>query len=93
MSNKDDKLKKPEDVRRQISQWISYACSEGRLPFEKDGGVIVQMLNTLLKCYETTKIADIEERLAALETEKQNVGGTQIQAECTKSTSDDKVSA
>ena len=67
VTNKDDRFKKPEDIRRQISKWISYACDTGELPFIKDGGIIVQLLNVWIKSYEITKLDEIESRLEALE--------------------------
>jgi hypothetical protein len=37
------------------------------LPFDKDGGTIVQLLNVWLRSYETDKLEDIEKRVEALE--------------------------
>ena len=63
------KLNDPGDVRNLIKSWLRDVAEIGRLPFEKDGGTIVQMLNVWLKAYEVEKIADVEKRLAELETE------------------------
>jgi hypothetical protein len=60
-------LKEPKDIRELIRQWISEACELKRLPFEKDGGTIVQLLNVWLHSYETDKLEDIEKRVEALE--------------------------
>jgi hypothetical protein len=60
-------LKEPKDVRELIRQWISEACEMKRLPFDKDGGTIVQLLNVWLRSYETDKLEDIEKRVEALE--------------------------
>lgn len=65
------KLNDPADVRNLIKSWLKDVAETGKLPFEKDGGVIVQMLNTWLKSYELDKISDIEKRLEELEKEKQ----------------------
>lgn len=46
------KLKEPADVRSLIKSWLRDVAETGKLPFQKDGGVIVQMLNTWLKSYE-----------------------------------------
>ena len=60
-------LKEPKDIRELIRQWIAEACENKRLPFEKDGGTIVQLLNVWLRSYETDKMVDIEKRLEKLE--------------------------
>ena len=65
------KLNDPADVRNLIKSWLKDVAETGKLPFEKDGGVIVQMLNTWLKSYELDKISDIEKRLEELEKERQ----------------------
>ena len=65
------KLNDPADVRNLIKSWLKDVADTGKLPFEKDGGVIVQMLNTWLKSYELDKISDIEKRLEELEKERQ----------------------
>lgn len=65
------KLNDPADVRNLIKSWLKDVAETGKLPFEKDGGVIVQMLNVWLKSYELDKISDIEKRLEELEKEKQ----------------------
>jgi hypothetical protein len=57
----------PKDIRELIRKWIAEACELKRLPFEKDGGTIVQLLNVWLRSYETDKLEDIEKRLSALE--------------------------
>ena len=64
------KLNDPGDVRNLIKSWLKDVAETGKLPFEKDGGVIVQMLNTWLKSYELDKISDIEKRLEELEKER-----------------------
>ena len=64
------KLNDPADVRNLIKSWLKDVAETGKLPFEKDGGVIVQMLNTWLKSYEMERIEDIEKRLEKLESEK-----------------------
>ena len=64
------KLNDPADVRNLIKSWLKDVAETGKLPFEKDGGVIVQMLNTWLKSYELDKISDIEKRLEDLEKER-----------------------
>ena len=64
------KLNDPADVRNLIKSWLKDVAETGKLPFEKDGGVIVQMLNTWLKSYEMERIEDIEKRLTELESEK-----------------------
>lgn len=46
------KLQEPSDVRRLIKNWLRDVAETGKLPFQKDGGVIVQMLNVWLKSYE-----------------------------------------
>lgn len=65
------KLNDPSDVRNLIKSWLKDVAETGRLPFEKDGGTIVQMLNCWLKAYEVEKIADVEKRLEALEADKE----------------------
>ena len=65
------KLNDPADVRNLIKSWLKDVAETGKLPFEKDGGVIVQMLNVWLKAFEVEKIADIEKRLEELEKERQ----------------------
>ncbi len=60
----------PKDLRELIRSWIAEACERKRLPFERDGGTIVQLLNVWLRTYETEKLEDIEKRLAALESKK-----------------------
>jgi hypothetical protein len=65
------KLNDPADVRNLIKSWLKDVAETGKLPFEKDGGVIVQMLNVWLKSYELDKISDIEKRLEELEKERQ----------------------
>ena len=64
------KLKDPADVRNLIKSWLKDVSETGRLPFEKDGGTIVQMLNVWLKAYEVEKLADVEKRLSELEKER-----------------------
>ena len=64
------KLNDPGDVRNLIKSWLKDVAETGKLPFEKDGGVIVQMLNTWLKSYELDKISDIEKRLEELEKDR-----------------------
>lgn len=66
-------LKDPKDIRELIRQWLQEACELKRLPFEKDGCTIVQLLNVWLRSYETDKLEDIEKRLAALEGGKQRL--------------------
>lgn len=66
-------LKDSKDIRELIRQWLQEACELKRLPFEKDGGTIVQLLNVWLRSYETDKLEDIEKRLAALEDGKQRL--------------------
>lgn len=62
------KLKDPSDVRNLIKRWLADVIETGNLPFEKGvGGVVVQMLQTWLKAYETEKVEDIEKRLSELE--------------------------
>lgn len=61
------KLSEPKDIRELIRQWLQEACEQKRLPFEKDGGTIVQLLNVWLRSYETDKMEDIEKRVEALE--------------------------
>ena len=65
------KLNDPADVRNLIKSWLKDVADTGKLPFEKDGGVIVQMLNVWLKSYEMERIEDIEKRLEKLEKERQ----------------------
>jgi hypothetical protein len=60
----------PKDVRALIKQWIREACTNGQLPFKKDGGIIVQLLNTWLRSYEAEKQSELEERIEALENNK-----------------------
>ena len=50
-----------------IRTWLQEAYELKRLPFEKDGGTIVQLLNVWLRSYETDKMEDIEKRLEKLE--------------------------
>lgn len=64
------KLDDPKDLRILIKKWIGEACKNGELPFKKDGGIIVQMLNLWLRSYETSKITDLEERIKFLEEKK-----------------------
>ena len=64
------KLNEPGDVRNLIKSWLRDVAETGKLPFEKDGGTIVQMLNVWLKAYEVEKIEDITKRLDALEAKK-----------------------
>ena len=63
-------MKDPVDVQNLIKSWLRVVAETGKLPFEKDGGTIVQMLNVWLKSYEMNKLDDIERRLGALESEK-----------------------
>ena len=63
----DIALNEPKDVRELIRKWIQEACELKRLPFDKDGGTIVQLLNVWLRSYETEKLEEIETRLDALE--------------------------
>ncbi len=60
-------LNEPKDIRELIRQWISEACELKRLPFDRDGGTIVQLLNLWLRSYETEKMSDLEERISQLE--------------------------
>jgi hypothetical protein len=60
-------LNEPKDIRELIRSWIAEACELKRLPFDKDGGTIVQLLNVWLRSYETDKLEDIEKRVEALE--------------------------
>ncbi len=60
-------LDKPNDIRELIRRWIEEACELKRLPFDRDGGTIVQLLNVWLRSYETEKLEEIEERLEVLE--------------------------
>jgi hypothetical protein len=60
-------LNDPKDIRELIRQWLQEACELKRLPFEKDGGTIVQLLNVWLRSYETDKMEEIEKRLEKLE--------------------------
>jgi hypothetical protein len=64
-------LNEPKDIRELIKVWISEACELKRLPFEKDAGTIVQLLNLWLRSYETEKLSDLEERISRLEGAKQ----------------------
>ena len=64
------KLNDPADVRNLIKSWLRDVAETGKLPFEKDGGVIVQMLNVWLKSYEMERIEDIEKRLSELEKDR-----------------------
>jgi hypothetical protein len=64
-------LNDPADVRNLIKSWLKDVAETGKLPFQKDGGTIVQMLNVWLKAYEVEKIADIEKRIEALEADKE----------------------
>lgn len=63
-------LNDPKDIRELIRQWLQEACELKRLPFEKDGGTIVQLLNVWLRSYETDKLEDIEKRLEKLESKE-----------------------
>ncbi len=65
------KLNEPGDVRNLIRSWLRDVADTGKLPFEKDGGTIVQMLNVWLKSYEMEKIEAIEARLVELEKDKE----------------------
>jgi hypothetical protein len=60
-------LNEPKDIREMIRLWIAEACEKKRLPFEKDGGTIVQLLNVWLRSYEVDKLEDIEKRMDVLE--------------------------
>jgi hypothetical protein len=60
-------LTEPKDIRELIRLWLQEACELKKLPFEKDGGTIVQLLNCWLRSYETDKMEDIEKRLEKLE--------------------------
>jgi hypothetical protein len=53
-------LKEPKDIRELIRTWIAEACEKKRLPFGKDGGTIVQLLNAWLRSYETDKMAEMK---------------------------------
>jgi hypothetical protein len=64
-------LNEPKDVRELIKFWIEEACELKRLPFDRDGGTIVQLLNLWLRSYETEKLSDLEERISRLEGAKQ----------------------
>ena len=64
-------MQEPKDVRNLIKSWLRDVAETGKLPFEKDGGTIVQMLNVWLKAYEVEKIADVEKRLEILEQDKE----------------------
>jgi hypothetical protein len=61
------KLSEPKDIRELIRLWLQEACELKRLPFEKDGGTIVQFLNVWLRSYEADRLEDIEKRLEKLE--------------------------
>lgn len=65
------KLNEPGDVRNLIKSWLRDVAETGKLPFEKDGGTIVQMLNVWLKSYEMEKIEAIEARLVELEKDRE----------------------
>lgn len=60
-------LNEPQDIRELIRSWIAEACEKKRLPFEKDSGTIVQLLNVWLRSYEVDKLGDIEKRMEVLE--------------------------
>jgi hypothetical protein len=60
-------LNEPKDIRELIKVWILEACELKRLPFDRDGGTIVQLLNLWLRSYETEKLSDLEERISRLE--------------------------
>jgi len=64
------KLKDPVDVQNLIKSWLRVVAETGKLPFKKDGGTIVQMLNVWLKSYEMNKLDAIEKRLSELESAK-----------------------
>lgn len=63
-------LQNPSDIRELIRTWIAEACELKRLPFERDGGTIVQLLNVWLRSFELEKMSDLEERIKALEAQK-----------------------
>lgn len=63
-------LNEPKDIRELIRQWIEEACKMKKLPFERDGGTIVQLLNLWLRSYEVEKTSDLEARVKALEAKK-----------------------
>lgn len=63
-------LNEPKDIRELIRGWIAEACEQKKLPFEKDGGTIVQLLNLWLRSYETEKVSDLEERISRLEKDR-----------------------
>ncbi len=60
-------LEAPKDIRELIKAWISEACEQKKLPFERDSGTIVQLLNLWLRSYESEKMSDLEERISRLE--------------------------
>lgn len=63
------KLNSPKDMRKLIRSWIQEACQLKHMPFEKDGGIIIQALNLWLRSYEAEKVSDLEKRVAELEKE------------------------
>jgi hypothetical protein len=56
------------DIRRLLASWLEYACENKHLPFEKDSGYIIQIVNALLRSLEMElKEEDAMERIAGLE--------------------------
>jgi hypothetical protein len=67
-------IEKVADIRRLLASWLQYACDNKHMPFEKDSGYIIQVVNAILRSLEmeikemeNTKLEEIEKRLAALE--------------------------
>ncbi|MCJ7444938.1 MAG: hypothetical protein MUO26_10480 [Methanotrichaceae archaeon] len=60
-------LKSPKDVRKLVCRWITEACENKKLPFERDGGTIVQLLNVWLRTFETEKVEELTKRVEKLE--------------------------
>jgi hypothetical protein len=68
MTTKKIETEKVADIRRLLASWLEYACENKRLPFEKDSGSIIQIVNALFRSLEMEiREEDAMERIAGLE--------------------------
>lgn len=65
-------LKDPSDVRRMVQKTIRTIEAAGDTAVIENAGKISQLLGQWLKAWELEELADIDRRLKALETERQN---------------------
>ncbi len=65
-------LKTPSDVRRMVQKTIRTIEAAGDTAVIENAGKISQLLGQWLKAWELEKTADLERRIEALETGKQD---------------------